>query len=855
MGAPRRVLVVEDDRHFGSQLKELLEFHGREVVVAHTGPEGVEAFKEHRPDFVLMDVMLPGLHGIRVLEMIRGAPGGSDVPAILMSAVYRSEALFHKDMKRLGVLAFLSKPFSLMDLGRQIGRIIDSQEGGRDRVRAVLAEAAASTSLAGIPSVDAAPETGHRAPAAPAQRSDPPRAQPANEDVRAPDPPGVSMSEIPAAMRDGPPGGAARGRGGGAQLAEDRYVHIDTGRRLPRIGDLSAGVYVRLLTTLFHAHSSARLVFDDGGCRRTMYFLNGYPVWVEVSRPDGGLVAFLVRERIVDGSRAADLSRETGKGSNGLRRRLVDLRILDPADLDAALEAWIQAEVRDGLGQQGHYQLELADDFAGSVPVYEVNPIRALWNGLPRYVDPAAVRRELDALHLRELGRTRTFNRLFGYIATTPALRQLGEALLRPQTLGEVRAQFAATADETSLCLWFLVHAGLLALADSPGRSESPEASGAPQRRAPAGRPASPAPAEATAARADAGVRAAAPVTETLIAASPPPEARAGSPGVDSAEAAILQDYVTRIDLDHYGFLCVPEDADSRQIDAAYQSLAPRYRLRNLGVEVQGETRRRAKELLARLVRAYDDLSRPDRRSAYDVLLERQRREGAGAPESSRSWDADSGSSMSSLSSISATMSQVTSSLSSITSGHATVTGSGMDAVSAEGFASLPPLDLGWWPGSDDPAELSRRRARLGHEDGDALVRAHQAMGRSDFQAAAVLLEGLRARFPSDPGVLCELGWCRFALAPRDPRTVEKALEWVELALAFMPDHRAALDTRAHILCATDRVEDAASALRRLLQRVPESGWARQELARRDRDGEQAADKGRGLRRLWGRKK
>jgi curved DNA-binding protein CbpA len=738
-------------------------------------------------------------------------------------------------------LLYLPKPFSLMDLGRQISRILEGDDSGRARVRELLRDAAASDSITGfVPTVDdpddalgtpapspkPAPSTGSRSAFQPLD-----------------DPAGVSLSEMPAVMRDSSPsaGPLSTGRhasqpGKAASDESNRYIEIDTGRRLPKIGDLRAAEYVQLLTTLFHSHSSARLVLESDGTRRTMYFLNGYPVWVDVSHPMEGLPAWLDREGRLDKTQVAALARETGRGSTGLRRRLVDLGILDPAELDAALESWIQAEVRDGLGRVGHYQLSRADDFAGTIPVYEVNPIRAIWAGLPDHVSQDDVRQELDSLAAREVGRTRTFNRLFGYIATTPLLRQLGEMLLRPRSVQEVRARFPDSGPEVGLCLWFLIHAGLVALSDSPrSRAASTPERPAPRSSTPAAPQPRPARTSPTATSRPASPKPTAepdaPVEYTIEVSGFGRPSRdriqavpAAKPGL-SSEDLILRDYVTRIDLDHYGFLQVDDDATGEQIEAAYSALAPRYRLRNLADDVQGDTRRKAKELLTRLVRAFDELGQPERRAAYDVRLERQRRTGGFADRVQQDSEVD-------FSSVSTT---------------------GMPAVTTPAPLAEVPRST-WWPGSADPSALSRRRARLGQDEGDALVAAHQAMGRSDFQAAAGLLDMLRAQLPSDPDVLAELGWCRFALAPRKTRAIDKAMEWIDLALAFRPDSLAALEAKARILCTTDRTDEAVTAVKRLQRKAPDSSWAREQLVQRE-EKVATPDKARGLRRLWGRKK
>ena len=63
-----RILSVEDDKHFAAQLKELFDYHGLEARVAVTGTGGIEDFERFGADLVLIDVMLPQVHGLRVLE-------------------------------------------------------------------------------------------------------------------------------------------------------------------------------------------------------------------------------------------------------------------------------------------------------------------------------------------------------------------------------------------------------------------------------------------------------------------------------------------------------------------------------------------------------------------------------------------------------------------------------------------------------------------------------------------------------------------------------------------------------------------------------------------------------------------
>ena len=71
---PLRVLIVEDNTDAADILRTLLEYHGYQVSVAHTGPAGVSAAKSERPDVVLCDIGLPGMDGYAVADALRQHP-------------------------------------------------------------------------------------------------------------------------------------------------------------------------------------------------------------------------------------------------------------------------------------------------------------------------------------------------------------------------------------------------------------------------------------------------------------------------------------------------------------------------------------------------------------------------------------------------------------------------------------------------------------------------------------------------------------------------------------------------------------------------------------------------------------
>ena len=87
-GKPARILVVDDSVDTARGMLRLLKLLGHEVTVAHSGPEGIEAAREHRPDFILLDIGLPGMDGYEVASRL-GRKSAARTPS---SSPYRVTA-------------------------------------------------------------------------------------------------------------------------------------------------------------------------------------------------------------------------------------------------------------------------------------------------------------------------------------------------------------------------------------------------------------------------------------------------------------------------------------------------------------------------------------------------------------------------------------------------------------------------------------------------------------------------------------------------------------------------------------------------------------------------------------------
>jgi DNA-binding response OmpR family regulator len=104
---PVRVLFVEDDRSVAQMYKLKLELDGYRVDMAYDGETAVNMANTETPDIIFLDVRLPKLDGLGVLQALRADPKTEDVRVVILSNYSQRE--LGDRVSNLGVLAFLKK--------------------------------------------------------------------------------------------------------------------------------------------------------------------------------------------------------------------------------------------------------------------------------------------------------------------------------------------------------------------------------------------------------------------------------------------------------------------------------------------------------------------------------------------------------------------------------------------------------------------------------------------------------------------------------------------------------------------------------------------------------------------------
>jgi two-component system alkaline phosphatase synthesis response regulator PhoP len=116
----KRILIVEDSPDMAYGLATSLELDGHAVTIAEDGPAGLRAAREGRPDLVVLDLMLPGMDGYRVLRTLREE--GITVPVLVLTA--RGEEVDKVLGFTLGADDYVTKPFSLMELLARVNALL-----------------------------------------------------------------------------------------------------------------------------------------------------------------------------------------------------------------------------------------------------------------------------------------------------------------------------------------------------------------------------------------------------------------------------------------------------------------------------------------------------------------------------------------------------------------------------------------------------------------------------------------------------------------------------------------------------------------------------------------------------------
>ncbi len=104
------ILVVDDNVDVVIIVQTILEANGYEVRVAYGGAAALAQLAEHKPDLMILDIMMPEMSGLEVLEQMREIPSSAQIPVILLTAKGDDEDVLSG--YRFGANYYMPKPFT-----------------------------------------------------------------------------------------------------------------------------------------------------------------------------------------------------------------------------------------------------------------------------------------------------------------------------------------------------------------------------------------------------------------------------------------------------------------------------------------------------------------------------------------------------------------------------------------------------------------------------------------------------------------------------------------------------------------------------------------------------------------------
>jgi two-component system phosphate regulon response regulator PhoB len=120
--ATKRILVVEDDRSLAGVLEYNFSNVGYEVICAHDGVDGINQARNHSPDLIVLDVMIPLVDGIETCRRLRSENATRDTPILMLTA--KGEESDHLTGFSAGADDYVVKPFSVRILMERVKSLL-----------------------------------------------------------------------------------------------------------------------------------------------------------------------------------------------------------------------------------------------------------------------------------------------------------------------------------------------------------------------------------------------------------------------------------------------------------------------------------------------------------------------------------------------------------------------------------------------------------------------------------------------------------------------------------------------------------------------------------------------------------
>ena len=120
-----KILIIDDEptmRELLMETLEKLEDKGVEILIAENGEEGVEIIRTEKPDFIILDVTMPGMNGFEVCDIVKNKLGMKDVYVLMLTASVMG--LNKQNYKDVGADIFMTKPFDPDEITKEAAKLL-----------------------------------------------------------------------------------------------------------------------------------------------------------------------------------------------------------------------------------------------------------------------------------------------------------------------------------------------------------------------------------------------------------------------------------------------------------------------------------------------------------------------------------------------------------------------------------------------------------------------------------------------------------------------------------------------------------------------------------------------------------
>jgi DNA-binding response OmpR family regulator len=121
----KRVLIVDDEVDIVDTIKFSLELEGIECIEAHDGEEGLSKARKENPDLILLDIMLPKMHGYKIARLLKFDLEYKHIPIIMLTA--KAQENDAKLGQETGADEYVTKPFDMDMLIALVKRYLDKE--------------------------------------------------------------------------------------------------------------------------------------------------------------------------------------------------------------------------------------------------------------------------------------------------------------------------------------------------------------------------------------------------------------------------------------------------------------------------------------------------------------------------------------------------------------------------------------------------------------------------------------------------------------------------------------------------------------------------------------------------------